>query len=262
MIFDLHTDLPTFDTARKNKLEFVQKNADTVMTLAVWTSELTNPLQKVQDTVKTYSHFKNVRFAIEDSWFVTENNMFEIVSLPLLYCTLAWGGNNALAGGHLGDGALTELGNKFIATLNGADIAVDTAHLNVKSFYKVLESGKKVLCSHTCLYSVYPHTRNLTDSQIKDLISAGGVVGIAAVSSFMGKAVAGRADYVEQFVRFADKFGTEALCVGTDFFGTEPLDGFSSYDDAENLKCDLIGRGFSERETDDILFNNANNFYS
>ena len=261
MIFDLHTDLPTADIPRKKKFDFIQSNKNNVITLAVFTTRLEDPLSFIKSTVETYSEFENARFAIEDSWFVTPENMFAVSSLPLLYCTLAWGGDNALAGGHKGSGGLTRLGKEFVKCLNKAGIAVDTAHLNEKSFYDVLELGAKVLCSHTCLYSEFPHTRNLKDEQIRELISAGGITGIAAVSDFMGKDLANKHDYAAQFCRYADKFGVESLSVGTDFFGTEPLEGLETYKDVESLTCELIKSGFTIEETDKIYFQNAKKFY-
>ena len=261
MIFDLHTDLPTAEMSDSEKLDTIRRNGNTVMTLAVWTSKLKDPLSFVENTVKTYSEFENVRFAIEDSWFVTKENMARISSLPLLYCTLAWSVDNAVAGGHKGDGGITALGKDFIGSLNAAHIAIDTAHLNEKSFYTALELGEKVVCSHTCLYSVYPHTRNLKDGQIRELISAGGIVGISAVSDFMGKSVADRHDFAAQLCRYADKFGTESLSIGTDFWGTEPLAGLETYGKIESLAEELVKEGFSDKDVQKIFYDNANNFF-
>ncbi len=261
-IFDLHTDLPTYKAEPKEKIKVLEDNGSSVITLAVFTTRLADPLAEIGNALKTYSRFENARFAVEDSWFVNAENMSEIVSFPLLYCTLAWGEDNALAGGHKGVSGLSALGKRFISKMNEAGIAVDLAHLNERSFYEALDNGKKVLDSHTCLYSRFPHTRNLKDEQVSALIGAGGIVGIAAVSEFMGERRADISDYADQFCYYADKFGTESLCVGTDFFGTEPIYGFETYDKAGDLAEELFKRGFSEKEIRDIFFNNANNFYT
>ncbi len=262
MIFDLHTDLPTYAVSEKEKFRFLEDNRSSVITLAVWTSELADPLAEIKNTVKTYLRFGNARFAVEDSWFVNKENISEIVSLPLIYCTLAWSVDNAVAGGHIGTGGLTALGKEFITSLNGAGIAVDTAHLNERSFYEALEAGAKVLCSHTCLFSEFPHTRNLKDEQVSALIKAGGIVGIAAVSDFMGKKRARMCDYAAQFRAYAEKFGVGSLSVGTDFFGTEPIEGLETYDKIGSLAEELIKSGFSEKDVRDIFFDNANKFFT
>ena len=262
MIFDLHNDLPTSDLSAGRQTEYICGAEGNVITLAVWTSRLVSPIDKVKRTVNSFSDYPSVKFAVEDAWFISEDNMEEFTSFPLLYCTLAWSGNNALAGGHTGDGGVTDLGRKFIKSLNSAGIAVDVAHLNERSFYDVLDSGAKVLCSHTCLRDICDHTRNLNDNQIRALIDAGGMTGIAAVADFMGGRGAGINGYALQLCRYAEKFGVGTLGIGTDFFGTEPFEGLENYSCFDNLAAVLLNKGFTGREINDIFFNNANKFFS
>jgi membrane dipeptidase len=204
-----------------------------------------------------------MRFAVEDLCFANESNADALAALPLAYCTPAWGGDNAIAGGHLGTGGITPLGKTVLKKLCRAGIAIDTAHLNPKSFYECCDNYEFVLNSHTCLKSICNHSRNLDNAQIRALIGRGGVVGITCVNQFMrgeGNA-ADIADFVEQLDSYAQSFGVGSLAVGTDFMGTDPVKGLESYGKFDDLAVLLAKIGFSQGDTEKIFYTNARDYF-
>lgn len=259
MVFDLHNDLPTADLDRELKCEIagVAAAEGNIVIYAVWTSEIPDPLPYIRSEFGTGIYGK--LFSIEDSWFVNERNLDEVIELSPLYCTLTHNGENALAGGALSDGALTKLGRKVVRRMSEAGIAIDTAHLNKRSFYEVIEISGRLLDSHTGLTGVYEHPRNLDDGQVRLLIEREGIIGLTAVRDFIGGSTV--KSFVELIDSFVQKFGIERAAIGTDFFGTKPLDGLGNYDDFATVSIELMKLGYSREAVKKIFFTNANTFF-
>ena len=47
-------------------------------------------------------------------------------------------------------------------------------------------SAGPVICSHSCMRSVWDHPRNITDDQARAAAATGGVIGITGVGIFLG----------------------------------------------------------------------------
>jgi membrane dipeptidase len=76
-------------------------------------------------------------------------------------------------------GGLTEFGMEVVREMNRLGIIVDISHVSESTFWDVLEIvDKPVIASHSCVYTINPHYRNLKDEQIKAVAENGGVIGI------------------------------------------------------------------------------------
>jgi membrane dipeptidase len=74
---------------------------------------------------------------------------------------------------------LTEFGEEVVRTMNELGMIVDVSHASPAAVAKVLQvSTDPVIASHSCVYAICPHDRNLTDDQIKAIAAKGGVIGI------------------------------------------------------------------------------------
>jgi membrane dipeptidase len=267
-VFDLHNDLPTRGLTIKTDDDFLSRRYGEYSLHKVisvfWTTKLGEPLDYIQKYIKKYPQFESRLYAVEDLCFVKNaRDVFELSRLPIIYAGLTWNGENALAGGTGSDSGLTGFGKETVKILETGNILIDTAHLNEKSFFDVLDAAKNVFCSHACLRSVFPHERNLTDVQIKSLIERGGIIGLTAVAQFMGKpqGMGERADYLRQIDGFVQKFGIKSCAVGTDLNGTDPVAGLSGYFEFELLKLDLTALGYKTADIDGIFYFNAENFF-
>ncbi len=87
--------------------------------------------------------------------------------------------------GHKG---LTDLGRQVIRKMNELGMIVDLSHSGEQTFYDVLEeTTKPVICSHSCVYTICPHFRNLKDEQLKALAKNGGVIFINFYPGYLVK---------------------------------------------------------------------------
>jgi membrane dipeptidase len=108
------------------------------------------------------------------------------------YLTLTWNNSTTWASSAAdevkGNGrkGLTDFGKQIIQRMNHLGMLVDLSHVGEKTFYDVLEtSTKPVLVSHSCSAALCPHSRNLTDEQLKALAKNGGVIHLNFFSEFL-----------------------------------------------------------------------------
>lgn len=72
---------------------------------------------------------------------------------------------------------LTELGKSVISKMNDMGMIVDISHSGEQTFYDVLKTTRApVIASHSDVYSICPHYRNLKDEQLLALAQNGGVI--------------------------------------------------------------------------------------
>ena len=90
--------------------------------------------------------------------------------------------------GWKGEKGLTDFGRQVIRKMNELGMIVDLSHSGEQTFYDVLkESSKPVICSHSCVYNICPHFRNLKDAQLKALAKNGGVIFINFYPGYLVK---------------------------------------------------------------------------
>lgn len=251
MIFDLHNDILTSCLTKAEKISALTQSSQRLsgIVCALWTTKSSSlPVPDFKIPKRTY-------FAIEDMTFFDFALSEQLLSLSPLYCGLTWNYDNEYAGGALGSGRLTARGKRLVAFLNNNKIAVDTAHLNEKSFYDVVSQSGKVLNSHTSLYALKKHERNLNARQIRLLIERDGIVGLTPVAKFCD-------DYFAAIDSFAQNYGVDNLAIGTDFFGADDFaGGYSSYDKLFSLFERLLVGGYSESDINKIFSKNAIRFF-
>ncbi len=90
---------------------------------------------------------------------------------------------NPPEGGTLKDPAkkkgLTKFGIQVVQKMNELGMMIDVSHLGDQSFWDVMKiTTKPIIASHSSVYSLVPHRRNLKDEQIKAIAKNGGVIQI------------------------------------------------------------------------------------
>lgn len=257
MIFDLHNDLPTSGFSDSEKLTAAQSVSETVV-YAFWTTELKDCKKFIINGIIRLKG-ENRMFAIEDMHFVTKQTIHSICKLPIIYCSLTHNKSNALAGGALDSGKLTELGKYVIIKLNSANITVDVSHLNRESFWQVADISENIIASHIGLDSLVNHPRNLTDAQVQAILERGGIIGLTAVRDFLGGNTV--QNYLKLIDSFVQKFGVDGACIGTDFYGTAPLENLEGYSDFSSVAYKLSQYGYTDTDINKIFYENANNYF-
>jgi membrane dipeptidase len=85
--------------------------------------------------------------------------------------------------GHRG---LTDFGKKIVHWMNQHGMIIDVSHSGEQTFWDVIRASKKpIIASHSCVYSLCSHYRNLKDDQIKAIGKNKGVIFINFYPGFL-----------------------------------------------------------------------------
>ena len=258
-IFDLHCDALT---VAQNPLETAAAlSKEAFINFAIYRGNLNFFNAEKLAAGFNALNLKNACLSFEDTGY-EDLKEEEFFALKPFCASLSYNGEGVFGYGVNENKPLKKRGLDFIEKLNKNGIAVDTAHLSEKGSFDVCERAKFVLNTHTAFTSGFKHKRNITDEQISQIISRGGIIGLTFVTYFLGgKKVT--AETVANFISdFCDKFGDDNLAIGTDFFGTDSLpENVFGYGDFATLNKILVRRGFTTLAIDKIFYFNAYNFY-
>lgn len=200
--------------------------------LSVWTTELNKPLsiiaekKKILDQIAGNPTYPICHLHIEDAWFLTPDNIQQLIALKPHSVGLTWNATNCLAGGSESHQGITAWGYQAIKQLEFAGIQIDTAHLNRRSFWQFVRvTSRPLICTHTAFARVHRHQRNLTHRQIQTIVNSGGMIGLALVPKFLTKNTLSCTvyDLIKHITYFKRHFPLTNLNWGTDFYGTDLL---------------------------------------
>ena len=103
----------------------------------------------------------------------------EFVEDGVLVSGITWNAKNVLGSGIETDEGLTDMGKRYITTLEELGIVVDVSHLNDTGFWELEKiATKPYIATHSNSRAVCGHKRNLTDDQFKAIMARGGLVGL------------------------------------------------------------------------------------
>lgn len=242
-----------------------------------WTEE-NNPdsFQIATDTESMHKIVSEGKLAavptIEGAYSLEEHNAIELLrqyyDLGVQAIGLQWNFSNALGEGAdriFGDdrrtpseGGLTELGADVVREMNRLGIVVDVSHMARKTYQDVLEvTNSPIIASHSGVYSLREHQRNLTDEEMLALKDNGGVLSIVFFPYFLTESnVASVSDIVDHIDYAVDIMGINHVGLGSDYDGATLPEDLQSARDLPRIKEELISRGYSMEEIDSILGGN------
>ena len=184
--------------------------------------------------------------------------------------TLGWQGKSCVCGSFDSDSGLTDFGFDVLRECENLGITIDVSHLSEKSFWDVAgKATKPFIASHSNSYLLCDHRRNLTDVQVRTIVSSGGICGNSLVASHLSKGLEGYKakdpsavmDAICTHIEHFSNVAPENTCLGLDFDGTSPLEGLESVDKLPLLFEALTIRGMDEKQAQNIFYNNAYNFF-
>jgi membrane dipeptidase len=152
---------------------------------------------------------------------------------------------------------LTDFGRELVAEMERLRMVVDLAHVNAAGVDEALERmTRPFVVSHSACRGVHDNARNLTDEQIRRMAERGGVIGIAAGRSFVGRpGVSGFLDHVEHALRVG---GSDCVAIGSDWDGAiVPVEGMEDVTSLPRITAGLLARGHSEAVIRKVLGENA-----
>jgi membrane dipeptidase len=160
---------------------------------------------------------------------------------------------------------LSPEGRNLVEKLDSLGFAIDTAHLSEPCFREVAEffSGP-ILSSHTGLRTFCDTPRNLSEEQLRIILSRGGVIGLAAYPGMLSST--GRAEIADVFRQIdwvVQKFGPEGVAIGSDFGGYDnACEGFEDHTRIPRLAEMLTAAGYTDTTVKEILGGNWFRFFS
>lgn len=111
------------------------------------------------------------------------------------YLTLTWNNSTSWATSAKDETAgtvtnakkgLNDFGKQVVRRMNELGMMVDVSHIGEQTFWDVIATTTKpVIASHSCVYAICPHSRNLKDDQIKAIGKNGGVIQLNFYSGFL-----------------------------------------------------------------------------
>ncbi len=175
--------------------------------------------------------------------------------------TLTWNGSNELGFGAVDSlgGGLTPFGKEVVKRMNSLGMIIDVSHLSEKGFWDVAEcSVMPFVASHSNAKAICNHPRNLTDEQIKEIISRRGVIGINLYDSFLSDDGSSDINKVIEHIEHIMSLGGEnSIGIGTDFDGiSKSAKGLENVSCLKKLSDELSAHGYSEEQIDKIMYSN------
>ncbi|MGA7827925.1 MAG: membrane dipeptidase [Geobacteraceae bacterium] len=175
-------------------------------------------------------------------------------------------GKNRLADGNAvaQPEGLSKEGRQIVTELERLRFTIDMAHLSDPGFRDVakLFSGR-LISTHTGFRSHCDIPRNLSDEQVRIILSRGGVIGIAAFPGMLS--LDGRADLAllcRQIDWFVQKFGPDGIGIGSDFGGYDSVcKGFEDHSHLPALAELLSTAGYPDHTINDIFGGNWFRFF-
>ena len=253
-MIDLHNDFLT--KLNKNEaINYIDQNKKYLDCLLcpVFTTELKNPKKTIKNAKNLINKYEFCHICIEDVGFL--NNFSFLLKVKPRYISLTWNNKNKFASGAYSKGGLTHQGKQLIKFCEKNNILIDVAHLNFKSFLDVMEIIEKpIICSHTGFRDIVNDKRNITKSQIKDIIDVNGIIGVYFVGKYISKGTTSSLDVANNINYFVQNFGLKNLAIGSDFYGTDDLPfDVKNYNDISNIKYALHNLGYAEKDISKIF---------
>lgn len=180
--------------------------------------------------------------------------------------TPLWSGETVIGGSHESDSGLTTFGKEAMHLCAELGIITDVSHASPRSADDIIDiavsHGMPVIASHSCSYTVNPHSRNLRDEHLKAVSSSGGIVGVNLYPPHLTGTSASLKDAVHHILHFISKSGEDNVALGCDF------DGMGIFTEGgEDVRCipllaqEMRSCGMSESLCKKVLFENAYGFF-
>ena len=94
---------------------------------------------------------------------------------------------------------LTEFGKDVIKKCDELGVIIDVSHCGEKTFYDILETtAHPIIASHSSVYNICPHFRNLNDAQLLAIKENGGVVFVNFYPAYIDSTFEKRANQVRE----------------------------------------------------------------
>jgi len=176
--------------------------------------------------------------------------------------TLTWNQRNAIGDGinEKPVGGLSNFGIKVVKEMNKLGMLIDVSHLNQGGFWDVVKNTEyPVIASHSNVYELCNHPRNINQKQIKALAEIEGVICVTFVPFLLTNNfdTAELNDVIAHIKYIKKLVGVDYIGIGSDFDGTETMPkGLEHAGKIPSLIEALSKNGFKDSEIEKIMGGN------
>lgn len=136
-----------------------------------------NSLEKLEHLFNRGMRYLGVTWNNSTEWATSAQDETEAENLPFI--------------------GLTEFGREIVRKCNELGVIVDVSHCGEQTFWDIIETtSKPVIASHSSVYSLCPHFRNLKDEQLVAIKDNGGVVFVNFYPGFIDSTFEAKADEI------------------------------------------------------------------
>jgi len=201
-------------------------------------------IRSQQDLLNLKSGEKGAMLTLEGCHPIGEDlvKLKTLIRLGVRAVGLTWNQANAVSDG-IGEGrgaGLSSFGKQVVQLLNDNHIWTDVSHLSYQGFWDVMSLAEYPMASHSNVYVLCPHPRNLDDKQLNALIDRKAFIGVTFVSGFLDESKVATPAQVLEHIQYILRLGGEdSLGFGSDFDGTtmvvDGLEDYNHYDSFTNM---------------------------
>lgn len=177
---------------------FANRQIDSVY---AWVERAPNRMTLVRTPAELKQAIKDNRLAtmlgVEGGHMIEDKieNLDALYVRGVRYMTLTWNNSTSWAtsaadettkGDSLPHKGLTDLGKKIVQRMNELGMLIDISHNGEQTFRDVIKLTKKpIIASHSSVWALCHHRRNLKDDQIKAIAKNGGVIHLNFYAGFL-----------------------------------------------------------------------------
>ncbi len=188
------------------------------------------------------------------------DNLLSFYDKGVRLMTLTWNYDNEISGsiGETDTKGLTCFGKTVVEEMNSLDMVIDVSHISNQGFWDVIEHTKKpIAATHSNVYSLKKHKRNLSDEQIRAVINNNGFIGINLYSEFLADTDCSILDVMRHIEYILALGGENNIGFGTDFDGMDSMPReIHGICDICKIPDELIKIGYSDELIEKITYKN------
>ncbi|MFO0994887.1 MAG: membrane dipeptidase [Hyphomicrobiales bacterium] len=153
--------------------------------------------------------------------------LVEIVhTLGLRFMQLSYNNQSLLCTGcyEAEDGGLTRMGHQVIREMNRVGLVIDMSHSGERSTLEAIAASERpIAITHANPKSWHPALRNKSDTVLKELAAAGGMLGLSLYPHHLhGGSDCTLEDFCTMAARTAELIGVDQLGIGSDLCQDQP----------------------------------------
>lgn len=161
------------------------------------------------------------------------------------------------------NGEVSSLGKDFLKVCYQNNVVIDLAHAESLIDIEIVRNfNGRIINSHTAIFEINKHKRNIKLDVAMEICKRDGLVGISFVSNFIG---GNRIeDLVQHFVKAVELLGIDHVAFGSDFDGMSKDEVISGIEDVSKYNNLVLGlsRFLSEEDLKKVGFENVFNYLS